>query len=139
MSDKLNWAATQRQSYIAERLRNVGTLNRYDIEKEFTISAAQASLDIAYFLKNNPGIADYDKTLKSYVYKGETLNTPAKDFEGLLKLADDLVDALEQLAREPMEAHTGQLRQLQWWYATQARIEKYRLYVRLVKNGNCPE
>lgn len=68
---KLAWAASQRQNYIGERLRSVGTLNRFDIEREFGISAPQASIDIAYFLNVFPGVARYDTTLKSYVYLGE--------------------------------------------------------------------
>ena len=71
MKKKLNWAAAQRQNYIGERLRNVGTLNRFDLEEEFGISTAQASIDIAHFLKDNPGVAEYDKTLKQYLYQGE--------------------------------------------------------------------
>lgn len=45
----MNWAANQRQSYISERVRNVGALNRFDIQKEFNVSAQQASSDIAHF------------------------------------------------------------------------------------------
>lgn len=67
----LAWAAQQRQNYIGDRLRNVGTLNRFDIETEFGISAAQASIDIAYFISIYPDVMRYDKTLKSYVYLGE--------------------------------------------------------------------
>lgn len=68
---KLSWAAKQRQNYIGERLRSVGTLNRNSIEKEFEISPQQASNDIAHFLNENPGMLDYDRFYKMYIYQGE--------------------------------------------------------------------
>lgn len=68
---KLNWAATQRQNFIGEKLRNVGTLNRADVQNEFEISVQQASTDIAYYIRNNPKTVAYDKALKMYIYVRE--------------------------------------------------------------------
>ena len=61
-----DWFKQQRQAWIAETLRVFGYLRREHIQRKFGISTAQASLDIADFLKENPDAMSYDRSAKLY-------------------------------------------------------------------------
>lgn len=62
----MNWAAKQRQIWIAARLHEIGYINRADIMDEFEISIPQASIDLRRFQEANPGVVVYNKQTKRY-------------------------------------------------------------------------
>lgn len=57
----------ERLAWIGEALRIFGYINRAHIIRKFEVSLPQASMDIQDFMKENPGVATYDSSLKSYV------------------------------------------------------------------------
>lgn len=60
------WAVEARMKYITGRLSNFGAVNRRDIMEAFDVSVVQASKDIQFFMKLNPGRVVYDRTKKHY-------------------------------------------------------------------------
>ncbi len=62
-----NWFKDRRQEFIAGTLRHFGQVRRADLIREFDITAAVASADIAAFLANNPPFVRYDVSAKAYV------------------------------------------------------------------------
>lgn len=62
----MNWAAKQRQLFIANFLKEYGHINRSDIMGEFSIAPAQATRDLQVFIKNNPDLLVYNITDKCY-------------------------------------------------------------------------
>jgi hypothetical protein len=64
MSDR--WFFRQRQEWIASTIRIFGFINREHLERKFEISTPQASADLQYFQKNNPGVLEYNKSTKRY-------------------------------------------------------------------------
>jgi len=64
MNDR--WFFRQRQQWIALMLRVYGFINREHLEKMFEISTPQASIDLQYFLKCNPGVMNYNSSTKRY-------------------------------------------------------------------------
>jgi len=65
----VNWAQKQRQDFIRERLNERGEIGPQDIMKEFDISAAQASIDIALFREKHPKACVYDFSKKKWMKK----------------------------------------------------------------------
>lgn len=61
------WFAQHRQEWIAETLRVFGFINREHIERKFGVSTPQASLDLAEFQREHPGMITYDRSSKRYV------------------------------------------------------------------------
>lgn len=61
------WFIEQRQGFIADHLREFGTINRQDLMKKFDISKPQASQDLSRFSRENPGFMTYDGKAKTYV------------------------------------------------------------------------
>lgn len=60
------WFAQHRQEWIAETLRVFGFINRQHIEKKFSISTPQASLDLAEFQQRHPDAVTYNRSTKRY-------------------------------------------------------------------------
>lgn len=54
-------------TWIAERLRAHGTINRADVQREFDISYPQVAKDFAAFRRLHPGAMKYDEHRKCYV------------------------------------------------------------------------
>lgn len=61
------WFKDRRQEFIAATLRQFGQIRRADLQREFDISAQQASADISAFLAAKPPHVRYDVSLKAYV------------------------------------------------------------------------
>jgi hypothetical protein len=61
------WFERQRQLWIAEMLNVYGFINREHLQRKFSISQPQASLDLQRFLRTNPGDLFYDLSRKCYV------------------------------------------------------------------------
>lgn len=61
------WFLNVRQEFIAATLRQFGQINRADIMREFDVTAAIASKDIAEFLSADPPHVRYDVSAKTYV------------------------------------------------------------------------
>ena len=61
------WFVEQRLAWIAETVRARGYINRKDLQDKFGISTPQASHDLSEFQRLNPGVIEYDASLKRYV------------------------------------------------------------------------
>lgn len=63
------WFLERRQEFIAATFRQFGQIRRADIVREFEVTTAVASADIAKFLENNKlvGTIRYDVSAKIYV------------------------------------------------------------------------
>jgi hypothetical protein len=61
------WFKNRRQEFIAATLRQFGQIRRADIMREFDVTQAIASADIAAFLANEPPFVRYDVSAKTYV------------------------------------------------------------------------
>lgn len=61
------WFKDRRQEFIAATLRQFGQVRRADIMREFDVTVAVASADIAAFLANDPPHVRYDVSAKIYV------------------------------------------------------------------------
>jgi len=77
----MRWAESQRDSFISERLRTVGRINRSDLHAMFKISAPQAAIDFDRFMKRHPGAMQYDRSKKCYVATHADLLTPTPEPE----------------------------------------------------------
>ena len=62
----MTWAQDQRAEFIANRLKTEGFIQRKHIVDKFSISIAQASLDLRWFIATNPDAMRYNKTNKRY-------------------------------------------------------------------------
>lgn len=65
------WFIDRRQEFIAATLKQFGQVRRADLMREFDITAAVASSDIARFLANDPPHVRYDVSAKAYVLMEE--------------------------------------------------------------------
>lgn len=63
----LSWPVARRLDYIDWRLSMLGAVQRADIIRVFGVSMQQASIDLASFEREHPGIMSYDKSAKRYV------------------------------------------------------------------------
>ena len=63
----MNWFAHERRKWITETIRVFGFINREHIERKFGVSTPQASMDLREYMRMNPGMITYDKSLKRYV------------------------------------------------------------------------
>lgn len=65
------WFLDRRQEFIAATLRQFGQIRRADIVREFEVTNAVASADIAKFLDrgNLDGSICYDVSAKMYVFE----------------------------------------------------------------------
>jgi len=63
----MRWCEQYRQDWIAETLRVFGYINREHLERKFSISTPQASLDLARFRRAHPTAMTYDVSGKRYV------------------------------------------------------------------------
>ena len=63
------WFKSRRQEFIAATLRQYGQIRRADIMRQFEVTAAIASADIAAFLAADPPNVTYDVSAKTYVLK----------------------------------------------------------------------
>lgn len=63
------WFKDRRQEFIAATLRQFGQIRRADIMRQFEVTAAIASADIAAFLASDPPHVTYDVSAKTYVLK----------------------------------------------------------------------
>lgn len=61
------WFIDRRQEFIAATLREFGQIRRTDIVREFGVTVALASADIAKFLAAKPPHVSYDVSAKTYV------------------------------------------------------------------------
>lgn len=61
------WFKQRRQEFIAATFRHFGQINRADIMRQFEVTAAIASADIAAFLAADPPNVTYDVSAKVYV------------------------------------------------------------------------
>lgn len=66
----MRWFEEQRQSFIADFIREKKKLNVKDIMEKFNISKPQASRDIQKFIKEYPNLLEYNLTAKRYEFKG---------------------------------------------------------------------
>lgn len=64
---KRSWYFRQRQQFILDTLNEKGHVNTTDIIKYFEISRISALKDIKDFMEANPGILEYNSSLKYYV------------------------------------------------------------------------
>jgi hypothetical protein len=62
-----SWFKDRRQEFIAATLRQFGQIRRADICREFDVTQAIASADIATFLASDPPHVSYDVSAKTYV------------------------------------------------------------------------
>lgn len=67
----MTWSVARRLDYIDWRLATKGNVNRSDLMRVFSVSMSQASLDLAAFEREHPGVLAYDKSAKYY--------TPARE------------------------------------------------------------
>lgn len=67
----MRWFERQRMDYIAELLKRQGFIQRIDLMDKFEISAPQAAKDFGTFQKMCPGLMEYDRVLKCYVFRGD--------------------------------------------------------------------
>lgn len=65
------WFLDRRQEFIASTLRQFGQVRRTDLVREFDITLAVASSDIAAFLAADPPHVTYDVSAKAYVLVDE--------------------------------------------------------------------
>lgn len=65
------WFLDRRQEFIAANFRQFGQIRRTDIVKEFGVTLAVASKDIAEFLAAYPPLVRYDVSAKMYVLTEE--------------------------------------------------------------------
>jgi hypothetical protein len=63
----MRWFEQHRMEWIAETLRVFGYINREHIERKFSVSTPQASMDLRQFMKAHPGAMFYDMSAKRYV------------------------------------------------------------------------
>jgi hypothetical protein len=63
------WFKNRRQEFIAATFRQFGQIRRADIMRQFEVTAAIASADIAAFLAADPSHVIYDVSAKTYVLK----------------------------------------------------------------------
>lgn len=66
------WFQDRRQEFILATLRQFGQVRRTDLVREFSITLAQASNDIAKFLDTKPPHVSYDVSAKAYVIEEAT-------------------------------------------------------------------
>jgi hypothetical protein len=62
-----NWFAETRQRWILEMLEIYGFINREHLQRKFSISEPQASIDLRTFATFHPGMMQYDLSRKCYV------------------------------------------------------------------------
>ena len=72
-SAKPSWFQKQRLDFIRANLKAYGMIRRQQIIDKFEVTAAIASSDIATFIAANPGLIDYDRNAKCYVFDGTDL------------------------------------------------------------------
>lgn len=63
MSD---WFKNHRIDWIAEMIRIYGFINREHIEKKFSVSTPQASMDLRDAMKQHPNVIRYNPSTKRY-------------------------------------------------------------------------
>lgn len=61
------WFIDRRQEFIAATLSQFGQIRRADLIREFGVTAAIASSDIAAFMAAQPPHVSYDVSAKTYV------------------------------------------------------------------------
>jgi hypothetical protein len=61
------WYQQTRLDWIAETLRIFGFINREHLVRKFGISVPQASTDLKTFMRERPGLMDYDASQKRYI------------------------------------------------------------------------
>ncbi len=71
------WFQLRRQEFIAATVDQFGQIRRADIMREFDVTAAIASADIAAFLAARPALISYDVSAKTYVLTDEGLDAAA--------------------------------------------------------------
>ncbi len=69
MNKTMRWFENHRQEWIAEILQIFGFINRKHLQRKFSISEPQASIDLQTFQKLNPSIIYYDVSKKCYIVK----------------------------------------------------------------------
>lgn len=62
-----SWFKDRRQEFIFATLKTFGQIRRADLIREFDITAAIASADIAAFVANQPTFIAYDVSAKAYI------------------------------------------------------------------------
>jgi hypothetical protein len=65
--DEVRWGVAQRFEFIEWRVFWEGRLNRGDLEREFSISTPQASVDLRNYQATVPGNIGYDSSERAYV------------------------------------------------------------------------
>ena len=90
------WSVVQRFTFIEQRLYWEGRLNKSDLRKRFSISAPQATADIAHYELAAPENMTYDARLKAFVptasFKPEFMVPDARQYlSQLLLLADSAI------------------------------------------------
>lgn len=73
----MRWAKQQRLRFIADRVLARGRVNRHEIQTEFGISQAQASVDLRDYQRLQPGVVTYDASAKAYVRAALAKASPA--------------------------------------------------------------
>lgn len=63
----MNWAARQRQDWIAETLRVFGFINACHIERKFDMHRLSCHKDIALYIKRHPGALEYHENYKCWI------------------------------------------------------------------------
>lgn len=86
-----NWFVERRLDYIDWRMWTAGALRRADIERNFGVSQAQASLDINEFIRRFPKALAYDASAKQYVPAAEC-------YQSVRGMSGDVARALSRLA-----------------------------------------
>lgn len=72
--DDLSWGVARRYEFIEWRAYWTGHISRKDLEDEFQISAAQASLDLRSYQERMPGNIDYSPSEKTHVLNAKNFN-----------------------------------------------------------------
>jgi hypothetical protein len=65
------WFMNVRHGFIAATLKQFGQIRRADLVREFGVTLATASNDIASFLANKPPNVRYDVNAKMYVLEDQ--------------------------------------------------------------------
>lgn len=65
------WFLDRRQEFIHATLRQFGQIRRADIMREFGVTTAIASADIATYMATMPPLVRYDLSAKTYVLEDE--------------------------------------------------------------------
>ncbi|MGH8159696.1 MAG: WYL domain-containing protein [Rhodanobacter sp.] len=95
--ESLRWSVSQRFNFIEQRLYWEGRFNKADLVRRFSISAPQATADIAHYRESAPDNLVYDASMKAFVpspvFAPRFMEPDARQYlSQLLLLADEAIE-----------------------------------------------